>query len=97
MTESSRHDAWRAGDSYDSYMGRWSRQIAPRFLDWLDRSESWIGWRSAVGPARYPPLSYRDVTQRALSPSIRPKDFLQKPEQTHRINALSFGSETHKP
>ena len=36
MTEPSRHDAWQAGDSYDSYMGRWSRQIAPRFLDWLD-------------------------------------------------------------
>ena len=36
MTETSRHDAWQAGASYDSYMGRWSRQIAPRFLDWLD-------------------------------------------------------------
>ena len=43
MTESSRHDAWQAGDSYDSYMGRWSRQIAPRFLDWLDQSES-LNW-----------------------------------------------------
>jgi SAM-dependent methyltransferase len=30
-----RHDAWQGGDSYDRYMGRWSRQIAPRFLDWL--------------------------------------------------------------
>src|SRR5687768_15037020 len=30
-----RHDAWQAGDSYDLYMGRWSRQVAPRFLDWL--------------------------------------------------------------
>lgn len=36
MTQTSRHDAWQAGDSYDRYMGRWSRQIAPRFLDWLD-------------------------------------------------------------
>lgn len=36
MAETSRHDAWQAGDSYDAYMGRWSRQIAPRFLDWLD-------------------------------------------------------------
>ncbi len=35
MKGTSRHDAWQAGDSYDSYMGRWSRQIAPRFLDWL--------------------------------------------------------------
>lgn len=36
MAETSRHDAWQAGDSYDRYMGRWSRQIAPRFLEWLD-------------------------------------------------------------
>jgi SAM-dependent methyltransferase len=35
MAETSRHDAWQAGDSYDLYMGRWSRRIAPRFLDWL--------------------------------------------------------------
>ena len=35
MSESTRHDAWAAGDSYDAYMGRWSRQLAPRFLDWL--------------------------------------------------------------
>jgi len=35
MTQTSRHDAWQAGDSYDIYMGRWSRQIAPAFLDWL--------------------------------------------------------------
>lgn len=31
----SRHDAWQAGDAYESYMGRWSRQIAPAFLAWL--------------------------------------------------------------
>jgi SAM-dependent methyltransferase len=35
MADTSRHDAWQAGDSYETYMGRWSRQIAPRFLDWL--------------------------------------------------------------
>jgi ubiquinone/menaquinone biosynthesis C-methylase UbiE len=38
MVEASRHDSWQAGDSYDAYMGRWSRQVAPRFLDWLDAS-----------------------------------------------------------
>jgi SAM-dependent methyltransferase len=36
MAKASRHDAWRAGDSYDAYMGRWSRRVAPVFLDWLD-------------------------------------------------------------
>lgn len=35
MSNTTRHDAWQAGDSYDRYMGRWSRRIAPRFLDWL--------------------------------------------------------------
>lgn len=44
MTETTRHDAWQAGDSYDLYMGRWSRQIAPRFLDWLDApaEQDWL-------------------------------------------------------
>jgi SAM-dependent methyltransferase len=45
MAETSRHDSWQAGESYDAYMGRWSRRIAPLFLvrfgaaeglDWLD-------------------------------------------------------------
>lgn len=35
MPGSSRHDAWKFGESYDRYMGRWSRRIAPAFLDWL--------------------------------------------------------------
>jgi SAM-dependent methyltransferase len=29
-------DAWEQGDAYEQYVGRWSRQVAPRFLDWLD-------------------------------------------------------------
>jgi SAM-dependent methyltransferase len=28
-------DAWRSGGAYDRYMGRWSRQLAPRFVQWL--------------------------------------------------------------
>ncbi len=35
MAQTSRHDAWQAGDRYESYMGRWSRQVAPRFLDFV--------------------------------------------------------------
>ncbi len=36
MSEGAKHDAWSAGDSYDAYMGRWSRKMAVRFLDWLN-------------------------------------------------------------
>lgn len=28
-------DTWERGDPYERYVGRWSRQVAPRFLDWL--------------------------------------------------------------
>ncbi|MBZ0215446.1 MAG: hypothetical protein K8F25_02735 [Fimbriimonadaceae bacterium] len=36
MTDIAANDAWRAGQSYEQHMGRWSRMIALRFLDWLD-------------------------------------------------------------
>lgn len=36
MNDTARHDAWQAGASYEAYMGRWSRLVAPRFLAWLD-------------------------------------------------------------
>jgi ubiquinone/menaquinone biosynthesis C-methylase UbiE len=35
MSASSRHDVWQTGDSYDAYMGRWSRAVATPFLEWL--------------------------------------------------------------
>lgn len=43
MKNTSRHDAWSAGDSYDAYMGRWSRLIAERFLEWIDVREG-LDW-----------------------------------------------------
>lgn len=33
---SSQHATWSAGQSYDHYMGRWSRMISMRFIEWLD-------------------------------------------------------------
>jgi SAM-dependent methyltransferase len=29
-------DTWAHGDAYEQYVGRWSRRVAPAFLDWLD-------------------------------------------------------------
>ncbi|MFO1217304.1 MAG: methyltransferase domain-containing protein [Burkholderiaceae bacterium] len=36
MNDHTRADGWQRGDAYERYMGRWSRQLAPRFLRWLD-------------------------------------------------------------
>jgi SAM-dependent methyltransferase len=37
-------DAWERGNPYDQYIGRWSRQVAPAFLDWLDmqHGQRWL-------------------------------------------------------
>lgn len=37
MTDERGGDAWRTGGSYERYMGRWSREIAGEFLQWLAR------------------------------------------------------------
>jgi len=44
MAESSRHDSWAAGANYNAYMGRWSRAVAGRFVDWLDapHAAQWV-------------------------------------------------------
>jgi 2-polyprenyl-3-methyl-5-hydroxy-6-metoxy-1,4-benzoquinol methylase len=28
-------DSWQSGDSYEYYMGRWSKLVANQFVDWL--------------------------------------------------------------
>ncbi len=35
---------WGASDAYEQWMGRWSRKVAPLFLDWIDvpRAADWI-------------------------------------------------------
>lgn len=37
-------DTWERGSPYEQYIGRWSRQIAPLFLSWLDRpaGQRWL-------------------------------------------------------
>jgi SAM-dependent methyltransferase len=37
-------DHWQDGPGYDSYVGRWSRRVAERFLPWLDvgRGAAWV-------------------------------------------------------
>jgi ubiquinone/menaquinone biosynthesis C-methylase UbiE len=40
MTQGSEFDGWSAGQSYEHYMGRWSRVIAAEFLTWLESPQN---------------------------------------------------------
>lgn len=44
MTQTAQFDAWSAGQNYEHYMGRWSRQMAGEFLRWLApaRRANWL-------------------------------------------------------
>jgi SAM-dependent methyltransferase len=35
MSPSPLPDVWAAGEGYEPYIGRWSRRVAPAFVDWL--------------------------------------------------------------
>jgi ubiquinone/menaquinone biosynthesis C-methylase UbiE len=34
-TDEARYDVWASGDSYEQYVGRWSRMVAMEFIRWL--------------------------------------------------------------
>ena len=36
MTDARSTESWSSGDSYEPYVGRWSRLVAREFLTWLD-------------------------------------------------------------
>ena len=36
MNVSAKHDSWTSGQSYEHYMGRWSRKIAAKFIEWVE-------------------------------------------------------------
>lgn len=44
MCETGANDNWKAGDAYESYMGRWSRPLARSFISWLapPRGAHWL-------------------------------------------------------
>jgi SAM-dependent methyltransferase len=44
-------EAWDGADRYERYMGRWSRQVAPRFLNWLDEPhrQRWVDVACGTG------------------------------------------------
>lgn len=51
MTTSPIADIWASGDDYERYVGRWSRQVAPRFLAWIDvpGNSRWLDVGSGTG------------------------------------------------
>ncbi len=62
IADASRHDSWASGDSYDAYIGRWSRQIAPLFLEWVEAGPGlrWLDVGCGTGALSQAIIEYCD-------------------------------------
>ncbi|MEZ5832064.1 MAG: class I SAM-dependent methyltransferase [Dongiaceae bacterium] len=51
MSTTTRFDSWSAAESYERFMGRWSRQLAVRYLDWLEapKDAAWLDLGCGTG------------------------------------------------
>jgi SAM-dependent methyltransferase len=78
VRQASRHDVWQSGDSYENYIGRWSRLVAPRFLDWLEPGSDldWLEVGCGTGALTHAILAHAEPKSLiSLDPS---EGFLQK-------------------
>ncbi len=57
-------DRWLAGDAYEQYMGRWSRPLARRFVEWLavEPSAHWLEVGCGTGALTSAILAHAQAT-----------------------------------
>lgn len=84
MGSDAKFDSWSAGQSYEQYMGRWSRRIAAEYLKWLDLNENadWLEIGCGTGALSSQILS--DCSPRSLTITDASEDFL-----THTRGVIS--------
>lgn len=76
MTQPAQFDAWSAGQNYEHYMGRWSRQMASEFLRWLapPRRAAWLEIGCGTGALTAAVLS--ECNPKAIIAIEPSKDFI---------------------
>jgi SAM-dependent methyltransferase len=65
-------DTWASGDAYEPFMGRWSRRVADRFIEWLapPGRRTWLDVGCGTGALTQTILSKGDPSSvRGLDPS----------------------------
>lgn len=84
MPSQSDFDAWSAGQSYDHYMGRWSRMVATRFLAWLSPPPERDWLEIGCGTGALTSAILRDCSPKSILATDASTDFV-----THASTAIS--------
>jgi SAM-dependent methyltransferase len=89
MTQSG-FDAWSAGQSYERYMGRWSRKIAAKFIDWVDAPSNadWVEIGCGTGALTQAVLSA--TAPRSILSTDQSADFVAHAEAQIRDDRATF-------
>lgn len=90
MTTQSEFDAWSAGQSYEHYMGRWSRRIAAEFVDWVAPAANadWLEVGCGTGALTKTILS--TAAPRSILATDQSADFVTHAEKDNKDSRASF-------
>ncbi|MCB0212432.1 MAG: methyltransferase domain-containing protein [Anaerolineae bacterium] len=82
-------DPWESGNPYEFYMGRWSRPVAYKFLEWLDiaQHQRWLDVGCGTGVLSSAILSTTPQEVVAVDASAA---FIAFAQQTHQDARLQF-------
>ncbi len=94
MPTQSDFDSWSAGQSYEHYMGRWSRMVAKEFLSWLDpkKSADWLEIGCGTGALTSEIL--QDYEPNSILATDASADFVNHTRETIKDPKASFKTAT---
>ncbi|MCK7613737.1 class I SAM-dependent methyltransferase [Roseibium sediminicola] len=90
MVAEAKYDTWMAGQSYEHYMGRWSRMVATRFLDWLDAPNDADWLELGCGTGALTSAILRKCAPKSLVATDASQDFVAHARRTIADPRASF-------
>lgn len=89
-------DVWSSGEIYESYVGRWSRQVAKEFLSWLDQPAGlrWLDVGCGTGALTSTILgTAKPAAVVSIDPSAGFLDYARQTVQDDRVRFEVRGAE----
>jgi SAM-dependent methyltransferase len=87
-------DQWAAGSTYEDFMGRWSRRLAPRFVSWLQipRGRHWLDVGCGTGSLTHAICNHADPASVVGCDLAKPLvEFARQHSRDARVSFVATG------